>query len=179
MDTKSVEITATYKGVTASKTYEVTMKTIANTPETAYTVEEACALIDANRGLGVEVYVKGIVSKVESFNSTYGSITYWISTDGTEESQQFECYSGLNIGGEKFTSVDDLQVGTSVVVVGTMKKYGKVYEFNYNNKIVSVETTGINDIISTDLKDGKIIENNRVVIVKAGKKYNVAGQLVK
>ena len=179
MDTKSVEITATYKGVTASKTYEVTMKTIANTPETAYTVEEACALIDANRGLGVEVYVKGIVSMVESFNSTYGSITYWISTDGTEESQQFECYSGLNIGGEKFTSVDDLQVGTSVVVVGTMKKYGKVYEFNYNNKIVSVETTGINDIISTDLKDGKIIENNRVVIVKAGKKYNVAGQLVK
>jgi hypothetical protein len=155
------------------------MKTIANTPETAYTVEEACALIDANRGLGVEVYVKGIVSMVESFNSTYGSITYWISTDGTEESQQFECYSGLNIGGEKFTSVDDLQVGTSVVVVGTMKKYGEVYEFNYNNKIVSVETTGINDIISTDLKDGKIIENNRVVIVKAGKKYNVAGQLVK
>jgi hypothetical protein len=179
IETESVEVTATYKGVSASKTYEVTMKTIANTPETAYTVEEACALIEANRGLGVEVYVKGIVSKVESFNSTHGSITYWISTDGTEESQQFECYSGLNIGGEKFTSVDGLQVGTSVVVVGTMKKYGKVYEFNYNNKIVSVETTGINDIISTDLKDGKIIENNRVVIVKAGKKYNVAGQLVK
>lgn len=179
IDTKSVEVTATYKGVSASKTYEVTMKTIANTPETAYTVEEAVELIDANRGLGVEVYVKGIVSKVESFNSNYGSITYWISTDGTEESQQFECYSGLNIGGEKFTSVDDLSVGISVVVVGTMKKYKNVYEFNYNNKIVSMETTGINDVLSTDQKDGMFVENGRVVIVKAGKKYNTAGQLQK
>lgn len=180
VETKEVEVTAVYKGVSASKTYDVTVKTIANTPETAYTVEEAVAIIDAGKGLSTWVYVKGIVSKVESFNEKYGSITYWISTDGTENSQQFECYSGLNIGGEKFTSVDDMKVGSSVIVYGQMKKYGDVYEFNYNNELVSVATTGIDSINASQLSaNGKFVENGRVVIVKAGKKYNTAGQLQK
>lgn len=180
VETTSVEVTAVYKGVSASKTYDVTVKSIANTPETAYTVEEAVAIIDAGKGLSTWVYVKGIVSKVESFNEKYGSITYWISTDGTEESQQFECYSGLNIGGEKFTSVDDMKVGASVIVYGQMKKYGDVYEFNYNNELVSVATTGIGSIDASLLSaDGKFVENGRVVIVKAGKKYNTAGQMQK
>lgn len=177
VETTSVTIKAIYEGVSATKTYDVTVKTIANTPETAYTVEEACALIDAGKGLSTWVYVKGIVSKVDKFNETYGSITYWISTDGTEECQQFECYSGLNVGGEKFTSIDDLEVGTSVIVYGQMKKYGDIYEFNYNNEIVSVIETGINNINTTLLSaDGKFIENGRIVIVKDGKKYNTVGQ---
>lgn len=180
VETTSVTVKATYEGVSASKTYDVTVKTIANTPETAYTVEEAVAIIDAGKGLSTWVYVKGIVSKVESFDEKYGQITYWISADGTENGQQFECYGGLNIGGEKFTSVDDLQTGLSVIVYGQLKKYGSVYEFNYKNELVSVATTGINDINASQLSaDGKFVENGRVVIVKAGKKYNTAGQLQK
>ena len=180
VETTSVTVKATYEGVSASKTYDVTVKTIANTPETAYTVEEAVAIIDAGKGLSTWVYVKGIVSKVESFDEKYGQITYWISTDGTENGQQFECYGGLNIGGEKFTSVDDLQTGLSVVVYGQLKKYKDTYEFNYKNELVSVATTGISDInASLHSADGKFVENGRVVIVKAGKKYNTAGQLQK
>lgn len=180
VDTKSVEVTAVYKGVSASKTYDVNVKTIANTAETAYTVEEAVAIIDAGKGLSTWVYVKGIISKVESFDERYGQITYWISTDGTENGQQFECYGGLNIGGEKFTSVDDLQTGLSVVVYGQLKKYNDTYEFNFKNEIVSMTTTGINDVNASILPaDGKFVENGRVVIVKAGKKYNVAGQNLK
>lgn len=180
VETKEVEVTAVYKGVSASKTYDVTVKTIANTPETAYTIDEAVAIIDAGKGLSTWVYVKGIVSKVESFDEKYGQITYWISTDGTENGQQFECYGGLNIGGEKFTSVDDLQTGLSVIVYGQLKKYGDVYEFNYKNELVSVATTGIDSIDASQLSaDGKFVENGRVVIVKAGKKYNTAGQLQK
>ena len=180
VETTSVTVKATYEGVSASKTYDVTVKTIANTPETAYTVEEAVAIIDAGKGLSTWVYVKGIVSKVESFDEKYGQITYWISTDGTENGQQFECYGGLNIGGEKFTSVDDLQTGLSVVVYGQLKKYKDTYEFNYKNELVSVATTGISDINASQLSaDGKFVENGRVVIVKAGKKYNTAGQLQK
>ena len=180
VETTSVTVKATYEGVSASKTYDVTVKTIANTPETAYTVEEAVAIIDAGKGLSTWVYGQGIVSKVESFDEKYGQITYWISTDGTENGQQFECYGGLNIGGEKFTSVDDLQTGLSVIVYGQLKKYGSVYEFNYKNELVSVATTGINDINASQLSaDGKFVENGRVVIVKAGKKYNTAGQLQK
>lgn len=179
-DTKAVEVTATYEGVSASKTYEVTVNTIANTPETAYTVEEAVDLIDAGNGLSVWVYVKGIVSKVQSFDAKYGQITYWISSDGTQESQQFECYGGLNVGGAKFESIDDVQVGTSLIVYGQLKKYNDTYEFNYKNEIVSVITTDIADVDAAKfVANGKFVENGRVVIVKDGKKYNVAGQNLK
>lgn len=104
------------------------------------TIAQAIALIDENQGAKVEnVSVEGIISQIDSFNSKYGSITYWISADGSTEGQQFEVYSGLNIGGEKFTSKDDIEVGAKVVVTGDVKKYNDVYEFDFNNQIVSYE----------------------------------------
>ena len=136
-DTKTVTVTASYKSQTVSKTYNVTVKSIANTAETAYTVEEAVALIDAGKGLNAEVYVKGIVSKVAKFNDSYGQIDYYISTDGTEEAQQLECYNGLNIGGNKFTSIDDVEVGAQVVVKGQLTQFGSTYELGRGNELVS------------------------------------------
>ena len=119
---------------------------IANTAETAYTVVKAIELIEAGEALSETVYVKGIVSRVDddAFNSTYNSITYWISADGTTDGQQFECYSGKGIEGADFTSKDDIAVGATVIVKGVMKKYtpaegDPIYEFNYNNELVSYE----------------------------------------
>gem|GEM_PF-4176086 len=179
-DTKAVVVTASYKGLTASKTYDITVKSLANTAETAYTVEEAVALIDAGKGLDAVVFVKGIISKVLSFNEKYGSISYFISSDGTEESQQFECYGGLNIGGEKFASKDDLEVGSSVVVKGKLKKFNTTYELDLNNEIVSMVSVGIDNVASEGKAiEGKLLENGKVVVLKAGKKYTVAGQRVK
>lgn len=179
-DTKAVVVTASYKGLTASKTYDITVKSLANTAETAYTVEEAVALINAGKGLDAVVFVKGIISKVLSFNEKYGSISYFISSDGTEESQQFECYGGLNIGGEKFASKDDLEVGSSVVVKGKLKKFNTTYELDLNNEIVSMVSVGIDNVASEGkVAEGKLLENGKVVVLKAGKKYTVAGQRVK
>ena len=112
---------------------------IANTAETAYTVAKAIELIDAGEALDETVFVKGIVSKVDEYNETYKSITYWISTDGTEEGQQFQCYSGKGLEGAEFTSIDDIKVGATVIVKGKMKKHEDTYEFNYNNELVSYE----------------------------------------
>ena len=109
---------------------------IANTAETAYTVAEAMALIDAGQALGETVYVKGIVSQVDKFNETYKSIQYWISDDGTT-TNQFECYSGKGIGGADFASVDDVKVGATVVVKGLLAKFNEIYEFKQNNELVS------------------------------------------
>lgn len=106
-----------------------------NTPETAYTVAEAMEVIDAGLGLENELYIKGTISKIESFNSQYGSITYWIED---EEGNEFECYSGLGLNKAKFTKKEDLVVGSKVVVCGVMKKYKTIYEFDYNNYIVSL-----------------------------------------
>ena len=117
---------------------------IANTAETAYTVAEAIALIDAGEALNETVFVKGIISKIEKVNvdaedATKNYITYWISADGTEEGQQFECFKGLTMEGVAYT---DIKVGATVIVKGTMKKYVKegqddIYEFNQNNELVS------------------------------------------
>ena len=123
---------------------------IANTAETAYTVAEAIALIDAGEALNETVFVKGIISKIEKVNvdaedATKNYITYWISADGTEEGQQFECFKGLTMEGVAYT---DIKVGATVIVKGTMKKYVKegqddIYEFNQNNELVSYEVTEV------------------------------------
>ncbi|MBO4661787.1 MAG: Ig-like domain-containing protein [Bacteroidaceae bacterium] len=124
-------VTVSYKG--QEDTYDIEVKTIANTAETAYTTAQAIALIDAGKDLTSEVYVQGIVSEVSSYSSKYYSITYWL--DGNS----FEVYSGKGIGGADFESADDIQVGAKVVVKGIIKLYTSTstYEFDKNNELVS------------------------------------------
>lgn len=157
---------------------------IENTAETAYTVAKAKDLIEAGEGLATEVYVKGIITKVESYNSKYKSLTYWISDDGTETSQQFEIYSGLAKEGEEFSSKDDLAVGGKVVVKGLLKKFIKgedtIYEMDKNNRLISYEApaTGISALtIDTDanapmynLKGERVDANYRGVVIQNGTK---------
>lgn len=150
-NTNSVTATASYEGITASTTYNITVKSIANTAESAYTVAQACAYIDAGKGLSEEVYVKGIVSQVDNFNDEYGSITYWISDDGTTTSQQFLCYGGLDIDGTQFTSIEDLKLGSVVVVKGLLKKYNTTYELDKNNVIISNDETNARTLSSIEI----------------------------
>ena len=150
--TKYFTATASYEGKEAtSEPFNITVKSIVNTAESAYTVAQACTYIDAGKGLSEEVYVKGIVSQVDEFNEKYGSITYWISDDGTTTSQQFQCYSGLNIGETLFTSINDLKLGTDVVVIGMLKKYNAIYEFDKNNVIISKDETNARTLSSIEI----------------------------
>ncbi len=138
-------LTATFAGNDEYEEAEVTCKVtvnnpqadISNTPETAYTVAKAYELIDAGEGLSTEVYVKGIISKIEKFNSD-NSITYWISDDGTTNNQ-FECYKGKNIDGADFAAATDLKVGATVIVKGKLKKFNTTYEFDAGNVLVSYD----------------------------------------
>lgn len=107
---------------------------IANTQETAFTVAEAIALIDktSTEQLADEkVYVKGVVSKVDSYNSTSKSITYWLDDNA------FEVYSGKGINGAEFANETDIEVGATVIVYGNVKKYKTTYEFDKENYLVS------------------------------------------
>ena len=118
----------------ASATY--TILEHAGTEADPYTVADARAAIDANSGI-TNVYATGIVSQVDSYNSTYNSITYWISSDGTTTSDQLEVYSGKGLNNSDFSSKDDVEVGATVVVYGTLKKYNTTYEFDKNNYLKS------------------------------------------
>lgn len=131
--------------VTNAKTAQATPEIMdpSNTEETAYTVAEVIAIIsNGNYDLSKDVYVKGKIVKVDSFNENYGSITYWISEDGSESATQFEVYGGLNFKGSKFESIEALKAGDDVIVKGKVKKYGDVYEFDKNNELVKLNGNG-------------------------------------
>jgi len=120
----------------ASATYTIVNLGHEGTEADPYTVADARTAIDANAGIS-HVYVQGIISQIDSFNETYGSITYWISADGTTTSDQLEVYGGLGLEAAKFSSITDLHVGDQVVVYGDLKKYKEIYEFDTNSKLVS------------------------------------------
>ena len=159
-----------------------TLVDISNTPETAYSVAKAKELIDAGEGLATQVYVKGKVSKAStSLNETYGSLSYYISDDGTEENE-LQVYGGLSFNGEKFASVDDIKVGDEVVVFGTLTKYNTTYELDKNNVLISKNgtTTGMSHIAldaatenapAYNLAGQQVSKAYKGVVVKAGKKF--------
>jgi hypothetical protein len=107
---------------------------IANTIDDPYTVAKAFELIDAGQALNEVVFVKGIISKIDSINADQAFITYWISADGTAEGQQLQCYKGKTIEG---VALADIEVGAEVIVKGNLKKYGETYEFDANNEIAA------------------------------------------
>ena len=132
---KAIAIKGEDKSAVAEKTF---------TKATVLTVAQALAL-DLSTPVANQ-YVEGIVSKVESFNSTYGSITYWISDNGEQENE-LEVYGGLAMNGDKFEAQDDLAVGDKVVVFGTLKDFKGTKEFDKNNYLVAFEPAGI--VVST------------------------------
>ena len=145
--------TITVKSVadpTKTATCAVTVTPAPGSASNPYTVAQARAKIDTGTDLNGK-YVHGIISQVDSYNSTYKSITYWISDDGTT-TNQFEVYGGLkseNNESGSFSSKEDLQVGDIVTVYGDLTKYSSTYELNLNNYIVSFKRKSDNDLTVT------------------------------
>ena len=109
------------------------------TEASPYNVTKALAIITSGNIPTSEVYVSGIVSSISEIETAnYGNATYNISVDGTTTSEQLIVYHGFYLGGEKFTSNDQLKVGDKVVVYGKLKQFYEKKEIDYNNKIVSL-----------------------------------------
>lgn len=92
------------------------------------------------------ITVKGYVTKVDTETSDpekYGDINYYISDD-TNGTNELYIYNGYYLGGEKFTSTDQLKAGDLVVVEGKGKMYNGTAELDRGSKIISLngETAG-------------------------------------
>lgn len=129
-----------------SRTYTI-LPSIANTKETAYTTTEAIDKINDNNTSEAQltaekVYVKGVVSKVDSYNSTYKSITYWLDDNA------FEVYSGKGLNNVDFSKVIDIEVGATVIVYGNIKKFGEIYELDKNNYLVEYTAPSKLDLVA-------------------------------
>ena len=121
------------------------------TKDAPLTVAKALDVINAladNGETETEAFVKGKISKVQSYSDKYKSITYYISDDGTE-TKELQIYSGKNVGGAEFASQDDLSVGDEVVVKGKLKKFMKngeaIPEMNQPNEIIAITKVGGGD----------------------------------
>jgi len=136
---KAIAVKASYdNSAVATATYTIIEH--AGTEADPYTVADAVAYIGTlgSETSATDVYVQGIISQIDSYNSNYHSITYWISDDGTTTGQM-EVYSGKGLNGADFSGASDLVTGANVVVKGKVKKYGDVYEFDKNNQLVSYD----------------------------------------
>ena len=169
-------------------TYELTVKAaqtvdITNTPETAYTVAKALELITSGEGLDAKVYVKGKISKIAAVDTgDYGNANYNISDDGTT-ANELVVFRGYFIGGERFTSEDQIKVGDEVIVYGKLINYNNTTpEINSGNQIYSLngQTSNIAEITTDaasinapayNLAGQKVSVSYKGVVIKAGKKY--------
>lgn len=130
----SVTATASYGGVSAETTCPVTVKTIVNTKETAYTVAEAIKLID-NGKTGVWVYVKGIVSEITTPFTKYGDLSFKV-VDDAAASQTFLFYQNQKDAENKYAEDPNIKVGATVIGYGKLTKYNNTYEFDKGNYLV-------------------------------------------
>lgn len=136
--TATSEATDLFKAGEASYTLTVTdLNAPGQTQKNPYTVAQA---IDYIKTLGTStsgtVYVKGIISQVDSYNSNFGSITYWISDDGTTDNQM-QVYSGLGLDQAQFSAKENLSIGDEVIVCGKVKMYNTTPEFDKENYLVA------------------------------------------
>ncbi len=107
------------------------------TEASPYTVADALALIAAGKhDSDAEVYVKGIISRLESYASNYGNIRYYISDDG-KTGKELYIYDGFYLDKEWFKSLDQVAVGDKVVIKGKLFLYKGTPELNRGNYIVS------------------------------------------
>lgn len=146
-------------------------KSIANTPETAYSVARAFELVDAGEDLDTKVYVKGTISSIKEIDTgNYGNATYFISDDGTA-TKEFEVYRGYSLGNNKFTSNEEIKVGDVVIVYGKIVKFYETYEFTTGSYIYSIN--GSTSAIQRVKEEQKLVIDPMTDVV-----FNVCGKRV-
>ena len=164
---------------------------ISNTPETAYTITKAKELIDAGEGLATSVYVKGVVSKVDTANVyKYHNIAIYLSEEGQDEGEYaFEAYGCNYLENKPFETFDESMVkaGDKVVIYGSLKKYtgkdGSIqYELDKGCYLYSLNgsTTGISQLqtsaaesVRYNLAGQKVGANYKGIVIENGKKIVV------
>lgn len=134
-------VNVTFKTTDGSKTYSagavISQKGVAKGKGTDTDPYNVAAALNYTRALGADVksdkdiYVKGIISSVKyEYSAQYGTATYNISDDGTENGV-FTVYSSLYYDNQAWEEGNDqIKVGDEVVVVGKVIYYkGTTPEF--------------------------------------------------
>ncbi|MDY4626825.1 MAG: FN3 associated domain-containing protein [Prevotella sp.] len=117
-------------------------------PAKAYTVAEALQLVNGGNIPKDTVEVKGIVSTYNSSQnanlSKYGNLIFYISDDG-QAASELEAYACYDLNKARFTSLDQLALGDTVIVRGILKSFNGKPELDkgcyltYHGKVAVVK----------------------------------------
>ena len=146
----TVTFTATYAGnsdyAEATDTKQITVidSKAPGSEGKPYTVAQAIDAID-NGGTVENVYVSGIVSTVATKVNSSGQMSYYISDDGTKTSE-LQAYNGKGLNNTPFSAITDVELYDRVTIVGSLTKYGDIYEFSANNYLVTQTHRSVNTI---------------------------------
>ena len=129
---KTITITYTYNNVSKTTSYTITVTEASGSanhglePTDPLDVSEAITICESvgEDATTVLYYTQGIVSQITTaYNSTYGNISFKISSDGQTSGDQLLAFRCKYLEGADFTSADQLSVGDEVIIVGYLFKY--------------------------------------------------------
>ena len=111
-----------------------------------YKASELAIAVKEGSAPSGEVYVRGVVSKVQELSAQYGNATYWITDDGEDSADAFEIFRGKSFGGASFIAEDEanhpFDKGDVVTVLGEATSYNGTPEFKAGNQLVAINGLG-------------------------------------
>ena len=183
-------ITASFAGNdsyrAASASYTLKVNSSENngdgTLENPFNIAGAYEFIN-NSGTG-NVYIKGIISRIDEgkeFSESFGTAVFWISDDGTTETNQFEAYSVYFLGNRSWRDGNtQIKVGDEVIIYGEVTKFNSTYETS-SKKAYVYSLNGVSTILDApNVTATPVIENNQKKIqvswpvVTGATQYSVA-----
>ena len=102
-----------------------------------YNVARTLEIINAGTYTSDKVYVKGIVTKIDNIDTSYGNATYFLGDTKTSKNT-LEVYRGKYYNGDKFTTGNEIAVGDTIVLLGVMKNYNLTPEIDTGSEIISI-----------------------------------------
>ena len=122
-------------------------------------VEEAYQL-EVGASMDYEVTLTGVITRVNTaYDPSYGNITVTIEVAGAE-GKPIECYRLKGDG------VEDLQIGDTITVTGTLKNYNGKIEFDQGcilEAVVKGETVDTPDDVGQILKEAYALEDGKAL----------------
>jgi len=102
-----------------------------------YNVAKSLDLIKTGTFTSDNVYIKGVITKIDNIDTSFGNAVYYLGDTGTDKST-LEVYRGKYFNGDKFTTGKEIAVGDTVVVYGTLTLFNSTPEVATGSQIVTI-----------------------------------------
>lgn len=88
---------------------------------------KATESLASGENLPEKVYFKGVVTSVKECSPSYGNATFYLGDD-IESTKTFYVYQCLGVGNKNITSEDEVQIGDTITIYGTITNYNGTIE---------------------------------------------------